>query len=148
MGRTCYRILQGRKLAVFAPLSTKGSGYLADHWCTPGTTGAQVVPKADVGPLQAPVTPSAGHDPRTAPGSGSQGRSEPWRPNTAYSGQPSRAATRATLPRTEKLPYINRVCDICRQMIGRTPNVIGVEYDGRWMWVQHDECPSATKEES
>src|SRR5688572_3176508 len=43
MGRRVYRILAGRKLAVFGQLSTKGDGYLVDHWCTAGTTGAQPV---------------------------------------------------------------------------------------------------------
>lgn len=35
-------------------------------------------------------------------------------------------------------PYVNRLCDTCKQMIGRDVNYVGVSYDGRWVWVQHD----------
>lgn len=138
MGRTCYRILQGRKLAVFAPLSTKGSGYLADHWCTPGTTGAQVVPQEATRPPQAPVTPSAMPGPPDAPERGSQGRSGPWSPNTAYSGRPSRAATPVTRPRTDPKPTR---CDTCGGLIRHdTPDAYSIEYDGRLVYGQHVAC--------
>ncbi len=142
MGRTCYRILPGRKLAVFAPLSTKGSGYLADHWCTPGVTGARKVAVADgPRPHQAPVTPPAGFDHPTAPADGSQGRTGlPIMPTTIMaSGDASRSrATRATRPRTDPKPTR---CDICREIITvHTPNVWSIEYDGRLVYGVHDSC--------
>lgn len=138
MGRTCYRILPGRKLAVFAPLSTQGSGYLADHWCSPGTVGAKVVPTADVGPPQAPAMPPDGSGPPSAPVSGSQGRSGPSSPNTASSAQPSSRATRATRPRSDPKPTR---CATCREIIRHdTPDAYSIEYDGRLVYGQHVAC--------
>lgn len=138
MGRTVYRILPGRKLAQFGQLSTKGSGYLADHWCSPGTVGARTVPVEAVGPLQAPVTPSAGPGPLSAPVSGSQGRSGPSSPNTVSSAQPSRAATRATRPRSDPKPTR---CDTCGEIITvHTKDAYSIEYDGRLVYGQHVAC--------
>lgn len=142
MGRTCYRILPGRKLAVFAPLSTKGSGYLADHWCTPGVTGARKVPVEDgPRPPQAPVTPPAGFDHPTAPAGGSQGHTGlPIMETTIMgSGDASRSrATRATRPRTDPKPTR---CATCREIIRHdTPDAYSIEYDGRLVYGQHVAC--------
>lgn len=138
MGRKCYRILDGRKLAIFAPLSTKGHGYLADHWCSPGTVGARKVPLADVGPPQAPVTPPAGFVHPTAPASGSQGRSGVPIMNPVSSADPRSRATRATRPPTDPKPTR---CDICDEVIRHdTPDVWSIEYDGRLVYARHDSC--------
>jgi hypothetical protein len=138
MGRSVYRILPGRKLAVFAPLSTKGDGYLAEHWCSSGTVGAKPVGTVAVGPPQAPVTPSADHGPQSAPVSGSQGHTGPR--VTIMDSSPSlpSRATRATRPRTDPKPTR---CDICKELITcNTPNVWSIEYDGRLVYAVHDPC--------
>ena len=138
MGRTCYRILPGRKLAVFAPLSTQGSGYLADHWCSPGTVGAKPVPTVAVGPPQAPVTPSADHGPQSAPVSGSQGHTGPQTTIMDSSSGPPSRATRATRPRSDPKPTR---CATCREIIRHdTPDAYSIEYDGRLVYGQHVAC--------
>lgn len=138
MGRRVYRILPGRKLAVFGRLSTQGSGYLVDHWCTAGTTGAQVVPTVAVGPPQAPVTPSAAPSLPGAPVSGSQGHTGPSSPNTAYSAPSPSRATRATRPRSDPKPTR---CDTCGEIIRHdTPDAYSIEYDGRLVYGQHVAC--------
>lgn len=138
MGRTVYRILAGRKLAVFGRLSTTGTGYLADHWCTPGTVGAKVVPTVDVGPLQAPVTPSAAPGPQSAPVSGSQGHAGPRTTIMDSSNGPPSRATRATRPRSDPKPTR---CDTCGEIVRHdTPDVWSIEYDGRLVYAQHVAC--------
>jgi len=155
MGRAVYRTLPGRKLALFAPLSTnRDSGYLGEHWGGPGVVGAKGVDTVAVGPHRAPVTPGGPkggfHHPH-APADGSQGRTATFdhaRTQTPSSSNPPSRATHAKNRRSERLPYINRVCEICRVMIGRTHNVIGVQIGDRWAWVQHDECPPPEKAET
>lgn len=138
MGRTVYRILPGRKLAQFGKLSTNGTGYLADHWCTAGTVGAQPVGTVAVGPPQAPVTPSADHGPQSAPVSGSQGHTAiPTTIMDSSSGLPSRAR-HATRPRSDPKPTR---CDICRELITcHTKDVWTIEYEGRLIYGVHDSC--------
>jgi hypothetical protein len=138
MGRSVYRILPGRKLAVFAPLSTKGDGYLAEHWCSPGTVGAQPVGTVDVGPRQAPVTPSADHGPQGAPVSGSQGHTGPR--TTIMDSSPSHPSRvgHATRPRTDPKPTR---CDTCGEIIRHdTPDAYSIEYQGRLVYGQHVAC--------
>lgn len=138
MGRRVYRILPGRKLAVFGQLSTKGDGYLVDHWCTPGTVGAQPVPLAAVGPPQAPVTPSPALGPPSAPDSGSQGHTGPQTTIMDSSSGPRSRATRAIRPRTDPKPCR---CDTCGEIIRHdTPDAYSIEYDGRLVYGQHVAC--------
>lgn len=139
MGRTVYRMIHGRKLAVFGPLSTKGSGYLVDHWCCPGTTGAANVPRDETPrPPLAPVTPSPALGLPSAPVSGSQGRSGLPIMKPVSSATSRSRATRATRPRTDPKPTR---CDICRELIRHdTPDVWSIEYDGRLVYARHDSC--------
>jgi hypothetical protein len=139
MGRRVYRILPGRKLAVFGQLSTKGDGYLVDHWCTPGVAGVRKLPVEDAPrPPQAPVTPSAGPGLPSAPVSGSQGHTGlPIMSPVSSAEFPSRA-TRATRPRTDPKPTR---CDICRGLITHDmKDVWSIEYDGRLVYARHDSC--------
>jgi hypothetical protein len=138
MGRDVFRIVPGRKLARFGPLSTKGDGYLAEHWCTPGHVRATVIPTEAVGPLQAPVTPSAGPGLPSAPVSGSQGRTEPRTTIMDSSSGPPSRATRAIRPRTDPKPCR---CDTCGEIIRHdTPDAYSIEYDGRLVYGQHVAC--------
>jgi hypothetical protein len=142
MGRTVYRILAGRKLAVFGKLSTKGDGYLVDHWCTPGVAGARKLPVEDTPrPLAAPVTPSAGPGLPSAPVSGSQGHtglSIMDQPNQGSSSSPPSRATRAIRPRSDPKPTR---CDTCKEIITvHTKDAYSIEYDGRLVYGQHVAC--------
>lgn len=136
MGRRVYRILPGRKLAVFAPMSTKGSGFLVDHWCTPGLAGAKPLPREDAPrPRQAPVTPSPALGRPSAPVSGSQGHTELsiMEATQDSSSSPRKAVKRAT-PRPTR-------CATCNVLVKHdTPDVWSIEYDGRLVYAQHVEC--------
>lgn len=144
MGRTVYRILDGRKLATFRRDSTKGNGYLADHWCGPGVVGAKPVEVVPVGPPSAPATPGGPlggfHHPH-APADGSQGHTATFdharSPAPSSSNPPSRAI-RASHPRSDPKPTR---CATCREIITvHTPDVWSIEYDGRLVYGQHVAC--------
>lgn len=146
MGRSVYRILPGRKLAQFAPLSTNTEGgYLVEHWCTAGTTGAKAVEVAPVGPHQAPATPGGpkgGFHHPTVPGSGSQGHTGlpimKTRPTDSSGASPSRALN--ATPRLSRHIKPTR-CDTCGVVIHHdTPDVFSIEHDGRLVYAQHVAC--------
>jgi hypothetical protein len=145
MGRVVYRTLPGRKLARFSRDSTNAeSGYLADHWCTGGVTGARKVETVPVGPPSAPATPGRhpdGFRHPDAPADGSQGRRGlpiMKTQRTDSSGAYPSRATRVNRPRSDPKPTR---CDICREIITvRTPNVWSIEYDGRLVYGVHDSC--------
>lgn len=144
MGRTVYRILDGRKLAVFRPLSTRGAGFLVEHWCGPGVVGAKAVETVTVGPHQAPATPGRlpdGFHQPTAPADGSQGLTGlpimKTQPMGSSDVSPSRAIS-ASPRRSDPKPTR---CDTCGVLVKHdTPDVWSIEYDGRLVYAQHVAC--------
>lgn len=146
MGRAVYRILPGRKLAQFAPLSTNTEGgYLVEHWCGPGVVGAKAVETVTVGPHQAPATPGGpkgGFHHPTAPADGSQGHTGlpimKTQPTGCSEASPSRAISAN--------PHLSRHikptrCDTCGELITvDTPDAYSIEYDGRLVYGQHVAC--------
>lgn len=47
-------------------------------------------------------------------------------------------ATRADSATRHLTKYVNYVCKRCGVMIGRDRTYVGIEYNGRWLWAQHD----------
>lgn len=112
---------------------------IADHSCGMSTANnSRPVEAVPLGPHQAPVTPGrpvGGFHPATAL-AGAQTSAQDF--SSEMFGPQSRVVS--VTHHRSKIPYINRVCPKCKEMIGATINVIGVQIGDRWAWVQHDEC--------
>lgn len=100
---------------------------LREHPC-----GSAPVYRPISGPVKGLGQPTPSRPPagRTAPFSG---------PSAATSSVRS-----ADRPRSEsRRPYLNTVCDVCRDMIGRSDHV-GIQLGERWIWIIHDTCGRTT----
>lgn len=153
-GKAVYRKIEAngilqRLTAHAIPLVVReGAHLLADHSCGPGLVGAADVEQRQEGPpaVACDVWRAQGwQPPATCPRVGADSRTgllfgDVVAPKSCGVCEPPPFEPTHSIVECAPLEYINRRCPNCFEMIGRTINVIGVKYDNRWVWVQHDSC--------
>lgn len=143
-GRAIYRIfrLGGKphKLQRLTANSLAGkTGVVADHGCGRKAMNRSIVKPVAASPHQAPATlggVSGGFPPPHAL-AGAQTATQGF---CSATSKPPNPVTHATHHPSKRPDYVNYRCQRCRQLIGRTRNVIGIQLGERWRWAQHAEC--------
>lgn len=109
-----------------------GTPVLGPHRCGGHPMDAQAFREAAQDPPQPPVSATG----RPAPPYASQG---------ARNRSPAPPVTRHRS--RKRHPYINRQCEVCHELIGRSIDYMGMQIGERWVWLQHDwDCRTQKKE--